>query len=122
ERDNYRVRKIALNGDVSTVAGSGTSGVADNDNPLLATFKQLLDIVIDLNGNLIVADGTAHKIRKIAPDGKVSTLAGTGIAGFKDDDNPLQSQFSSPSGLGIDNDGNILVADRGNNRIRKIDT
>lgn len=120
ERDNYRVRKIAPNGDVSTVGGVGTSGTADNDNPLLATFKQLLDIVIDPSGNLIVADGTGNNIRKIATDGKVTTLAGTGVAGFKDSDDPLQAQFSAPSGLGIDNNGNILVADRNNNRIRKI--
>lgn len=121
DRDNRRIRKIATNGDVSTYAGSGVNDAVDDDNPLQASFKQPLDLVFDKNGNLLVADALSHKIRKIATDGKVSTLAGTGATGFKDDSNPLLAQFASPSGLGIDKDGNILVADRINNKIRKID-
>ncbi|WP_017259344.1 hypothetical protein [Pedobacter arcticus] len=122
DRDNFRIRKIAPNGDVTTLAGSAAVTGVDNDNPLLASFKQPLDVIFDNNGNLLVADGVGHKIRKIATDGKVTTLAGTGVTGFKDDSNPLLAQFASPSGLGIDKDGNILVADRINNRIRKINS
>ncbi len=120
DRDNDRIRKIDTDGEVSTYAGNGTSATVNNDNPLLASFMQPLDLVFDKDSNLLVADGNSNLIRAIAPDGKVTTYAGD-ANGFADNDDPLQASFNDPSGLGRDAAGNIYVADRFNHRIRKID-
>jgi DNA-binding beta-propeller fold protein YncE len=74
------------------------------------------DLVIDGQGNLFIADN--HRIRKVTPEGVVSTIAGS-TAGFLDGDGEF-AKFNFPTGLGIDAQGNIYVADLGNNRIRKI--
>jgi sugar lactone lactonase YvrE len=112
---NSRIRKITPGGQVSTFAGSGISGQADGD-AAVAQFIYINDIVIDNKGNLYVTDD--NRIRKISPQGVVSTIAGS-IAGYADGDG-LSAQFNEPTGLGIDAQGNIYVADTSNNRIRKI--
>ncbi|MGE5108784.1 MAG: NHL repeat-containing protein [Sphingobacteriales bacterium] len=112
---NFRIRKITPAGEVSTFAGSGEFGDKDGDAGT-AQFRFPVDIVIDSLENLYVADDS--RIRKITPQGIVSTIAGSTI-GFKDGDG-ASAKFSVPSGLGIDAQGNIYVADTFNNRIRKI--
>ncbi len=103
---------------VTTFAGS-TSGYVDGDTSE-AKFKTPFGLCIDINDNLYLADDDNHCIRKITPDGIVSTYAGTGIAGYADGA-ALSAQFKSPSDVCIDNDGNIFVSDFENQRIRKID-
>ena len=114
---NFKIRKIAANGTVSTVAGSDfgfTDGNASN-----AQFSNPYDIAMDKLGNIYVADLTNHSIRKITPDGLVTTIAGTGVEGFADG-NGANAQFFQPRGLVVDADFNIYVADTNNFRIRKI--
>lgn len=118
DRDNFMIRKISVDGTVTTLAGSGSAGYADGAGAA-AKFKQPLDVAFDPDGNVIVADNTGHLIRKVAPDGTVSTIAGDGIAGNSDGDG-TNARFKNPSGLTFDKDGNIIVADRLNNLIRKI--
>lgn len=118
DRDNHAIRKIDVNGLVSTVAGTGTAGYVDGPGPQ-AQFNQPIDVAVDANGVLYVADNVNHKIRKITPDGTVSTLAG-GAAGFSDGD-VATALFRNPSGVAVDGQGNVYVADRLNHRIRKID-
>src|SRR3954471_2167529 len=113
--DENRIRKITPAGVVSTFAGSGEYGFADGMG-VNASFTFAEDLVIDKNGNIYVSD--EDRIRKITPDGLVSTLAG-GTQGFQDGDG-LAAKFNRPTGLGIDKDGSIYVADNQNNRIRKI--
>ncbi|GAB5526735.1 MAG: hypothetical protein Roseis2KO_46070 [Roseivirga sp.] len=118
ETGGHRIRKVATNGEVSTIAG-GVPGFADG----LGTFAQFSSpagLTLDSKGNLLVADTDNHRIRKISPVGFVSTLAGNGAAGFIDA-RGTAAQFSAPSGITIDLRGNILIADSGNERIRKID-
>lgn len=116
DRDNHRIRKIATDGTVSTLAGS-TSGYADGTGED-AKFSQPLDVAVDSDGNVYVADNSNHRIRKITPAGVVTTLAGS-TSGFKDG-NGANASFTNPSGLCVDKDNNVLVADRLNHRIRKI--
>ncbi|MEP7372721.1 MAG: NHL repeat-containing protein [Chitinophagaceae bacterium] len=112
---NPRIRKITPGGQVSTFAGNGISGKVDGD-AAVAQFIYITDIVIDSKGNLYVADD--DRVRKISPQGVVSTIAGS-IAGYADGDG-ISAQFNDPTGLGVDAQGNIYVADTFNNRIRKI--
>jgi hypothetical protein len=112
---NYRIRKITPAGVVSTYAGNGTQGSDDGPSGT-AQFFVLGDMVIDNKGILYVTD--IHRIRKITPDGEVSTIAGS-LAGFADGEGN-QALFQYPTGLAIDAAGNIYVADLQNNRIRKI--
>jgi NHL repeat len=115
DRENYRIRQIAPNGQVAVLSGSGVKGIEDG-HPAIARFDQLVDMVIDKEGNLYVTDN--HRIRKISKQGVVSTIAGS-IAGYVDGDG-ASAKFNYPTGLGIDANGTIYVADAGNNRIRKI--
>ena len=118
DRDNDVIRKIAPDGTVSTVAGDGQRGYQDGA-AAQARFSQPIDVDVDAAGNLYVADNLNNCIRKITPDGTVETLAGSGTAGFADGSGDA-AQFDHPSGLCVDAEGNVLVADRMNNRIRKI--
>ena len=124
---NHRIRKISNTGIVSTVAGNGTAGLA-NGNYLNARFNYPRGICLDAVGNLYVGDSWNHRIRKIDTSRVVSTYAGGGTAGGVGsvgslvNANDTGARFYTPSGLAIDNHGNIYVADAYNHRIRKIDT
>ena len=115
---NHRIRKVSPSGEVSTVAGNGIAGFA-NGQGTGAQFNLPVGVVGDSKGNIYVADYGNHQIRMISPSGKVSTLAGTGAAGYADGAGD-QAQFNYPFGLAIDQEGNVVVVDAGNNRIRKI--
>src|SRR5690606_13331021 len=113
---NHRIRKITTDGTVSTLAG-GTAGFADGPGNE-AKFNQPIDVAVDREGNVYVADNMNHRIRKITPDGEVTTLAGS-TAGYADGSGAT-AQFQSPSGLEVDDSGTLYVADRNNHRIRQI--
>ncbi|AWO00530.1 gluconolactonase [Chitinophaga alhagiae] len=118
DRDNHCIRKITPDGTVSTFAGKGTAGFADGDRTT-AMFNQPLDVTVDAAGNIYVADNLNHRIRKITPDGTVSTLAGDGTAAYADGTGTA-AKLKNPSGLSLDAAGNLVVADRLNHRIRKV--
>lgn len=116
DRDNNKIRKITLEGEVSTIAGS-TRGFKDG-NINEAEFTSPSSVVIDSKGNIIVADRDNHKIRKITVEGVLSTIAGS-EKGFEDGEKN-RAKFASPTGIALDSRGNIIVADQGNHKIRKI--
>ncbi len=82
-----------------------------------------LGVAVDSVGNLYISDAGNSRIRKVAPDGSISTFAGSGAPGFSGDGGPATAaQLKSPSGLAVDSAGNLYIADTGNNRVRKVST
>jgi sugar lactone lactonase YvrE len=118
DTQNHLIRKITPSGMVSTFAGSGTHGSA-NGFGSAASFYFPCGIAVDSNGNVYVADEFNHAIRKIAPDGLVSTVAGSGAIGRADGQGAAAS-FNNPTGIAVDAAGYLYVADRDNHLIRKI--
>jgi sugar lactone lactonase YvrE len=114
-----RIRKISASGVVSTLAGSGTAGFLDSTNPLTAQFNIPVGIAVDPAGNLYIGDASNHRIRKIAANGNVTTIAGDGTAGWLDA-NGIAAKFNSPVGVALGNSGALFVADVFNNQIRAI--
>lgn len=115
---NSAIRKLTLGGNVTTVAGNGEIGYVDGA-VADARFYASQGAVTDATGNIYVADYGNNNIRKITPAGIVSTFAGSGDAGYTDGTG-TKATFNNPRSLAIDATGNIYVADRGNNLIRKI--
>lgn len=115
---NNRIRKISSKGVVTTLAGNGTSGFIDGLGTQ-ASFYNPSAIAVDAIGNVYVADEKNHSIRKITPLGEVNTLAGNGVSGSIDG-NGAEASFNYPSGIALDNSGNVYVADFSNHKIRKI--
>jgi sugar lactone lactonase YvrE len=119
DSSNHRIRKIESGGNVTTIAGS-TLGDIDGIGTA-AQFNAPAGITIDGAGNLYVAESGGHRIRKIDLGGNVTTIAGDGTAGYADGFKTA-AKFNVPFGITVDGAGNLYVADRSNNRIRKIDS
>jgi sugar lactone lactonase YvrE len=114
---NYRIRKVTPSGLVTTLAGSGISGLADG-NAQTAQFKLLTSLWIDNQGNIFVTDN--YRVRKVTPNGDVSTIAG-GIVKGNINGNGTNALFKCMRGITGDNLGNLYVSDTDNNSIRRID-
>lgn len=118
---NFSIRKISASGVVTTLAGSGAQGYSDGKGTA-ATFNMISGIVADKDGTLYVSDTFNNTIRKVSPDGMVSTLAGQpGRAGNVNGAVSSTALFSMPAGIALGADGSLFVADAGNHMIRKID-
>src|SRR6185503_16015496 len=117
--ESNRIRKISPDGNVTTLAG-GSEGFADGAGAS-ASFNSPSALALGPDGNLYVADTGNNRIRKITPDGNVSTVAGEGTAGYVDGP-AATAQFNGPVGLTVSSDDDIYVADTYNDVIRMITT
>jgi uncharacterized protein (TIGR03437 family) len=104
---------------INTVAGS--DWVGDGGPAAAALLVQPQGLATDGSGNLYIADAGDHRVRRVAANGTIETVAGTGILGFSGDGGPAaQAQLNSPYGLALDAQGNLYIADLGNARVRRI--
>ena len=117
DKANYRIRKVTPAGVATTLAGSGVSGFADGTGS--AAQLNPFGVDVDSSGTVYVADSENHRIRKITPAGVVTTLAGSGVAGFVNGTGSA-AQFKNPFNVAVDSSGNVYVADSNNFSIRKI--
>ncbi|WP_166967385.1 IPT/TIG domain-containing protein [Yeosuana marina] len=118
EIDKHNIRKISASGEVSLFAGGTQAGTTDG-NGTNARFNRPFGIAVDTKDNLYVTtDSGTHLIRKITPNGDVTTIAGS-TKGFADGQESV-AQFFYPTGIAVDKQGDIYVTDENNNRIRKI--
>jgi len=121
---NHCVRKVDVNGIITTIAGTGTVAGYTGDGSL-ATSAQLnspSSVAIDGNGNLLIADTGNNCIRKVDADGIITTIAGTGSAGYEGDGGiATGALLNAPRSIAVDSANNIYIADYGNRCIRKID-
>ena len=114
---NNRIRRLTPIGQASTVAGDGTAGYADGPADK-AQFNGPIGVAVDARGNIYVADSYNDRIRLITPGGQVSTVAGR-TPGYADGDRNT-ALFDTPSGIVVANDNSLIVADTGNDRLRRI--
>lgn len=119
---NHRIRKIDPSGIVTTYAGTGqTNCLGDGGPAIQACLDNPVDIRIDSEDALYIADSGHHRIRKITSNGIISTVAGTGQLGFTGDNGPADlATLDNPNALALDDEGNIFISDFGNHVIRKI--
>jgi trimeric autotransporter adhesin len=120
---NYRIRRVAPTGIITTIAGSGFGGFSGDGG--LATAAGLYfpsGIAADGAGNIYVADSDNQRVRKIAPNGIITTVAGTGVAGFSGDGGPaVNAQLNGPLAVAVSPAGDIYISDD-NSRIRQVDS
>lgn len=123
DTNNVRIRKVAKDGTITTVAGNGAIGYSGDGG--LATSASLfypMDVAVDKAGNIYIADQNADVIRKVNTLGIISTVAGNGNTGFSGDGGlATNAEMAGPYSVAVDGSGDIYIADHGNARVRKVD-
>ncbi len=121
---NYRIRKVNAGGIISTIAGNGVSGFSGDGGPATAAELNLpYGLAIDVKGNIYLADYSNESIRKINTDSMISTVAGIQYSGYSGDGGPATlAELGLPTGVAIDNAGDIYIPEYANNRIRMVNT
>ncbi|MFE9451555.1 hypothetical protein [Streptomyces sp. NPDC006739] len=123
DTDNHRARQVTPDGQIRTIAGTGTPGFSGDGGPAAtAQLNSPYGVAVDGAGDLYITDTENHRVHRAAGDGTISTVAGTGTGtdGFSGDGGPATSaQLSYPFGLTVDCVGALYIADYVNNRVRK---
>lgn len=124
---NHRIRRVGKDGIITTIAGSGPIGKengsfsGDGGPATKARLNIPFDVAVDAKGNVYIADSGNNCIRQVGTDGTITTFAGTGTAGFSSDGRPAnQSRLNHPTGVAVDAEGNVYIADTDNHLIRRV--
>jgi uncharacterized protein (TIGR03437 family) len=119
---DFRVWKVSTAGVFTTGAGNGLASFSGDGGPAaVAQLGQPGGVAIDAAGNVFIADTANNRVRKIAANGNITTIAGTGVAGYSGDGaSPASAMLNAPRGVAVDQFGDVFIADTGNNRIRKV--
>jgi len=123
---HHRIRRVIWSQEsprIETIAGTGVSGFNGDERPAVeAQLNFPRGLAVDALGNLYVADTFNHRVRKITPEGMITTVAGTGRAGFSGDgDLAVRAELRFPLAVAVDVEGRLYIADAGNNRVRRVD-
>ena len=128
DTDNHRIRKVDSAGVITTVAGTGKWGFSGDGGPAVNAMLGVPEgVAVDGAGNLFIADRGNNRIRKVDASGTITTIAGSGETGFfgggfSGDGGPaVNAMLGVPEGVAVDGAGNLFIADKGNDRIRKVD-
>lgn len=121
-KGTHQIVRIDTADAVWQFAGSGASGSAGDGGPAsAATFNSPVSLAMDSAGSLYICDSAVNRIRKITPDGTVSTFAGNGKSGYTGDGGPAtQATLNNPSAVAVDPAGNVYIADAWNNVVRRV--
>jgi sugar lactone lactonase YvrE len=113
---------FAQSGTMITLAGTGSSGYnSDGGAATLAQLNTPYGVTVDSAGNIFIADGANHRIRKVSSSGVITTVAGNGSSGYSGDGGPaMAAQLSTPFGIAVDSTGNLFIADTYNHCIREV--
>ncbi len=123
DRENHRIRRVDTSGIITTVAGTGTAGYSGDGGPASAALLNLPSgIIVDSIGNIVISEVGSSVARRIDPSGVITTVAGTGTAGYSGDGGPATSaRLSSPTDVALDGSGNLFIADATNHVVRKVE-
>jgi uncharacterized protein (TIGR03437 family) len=124
DSSNQRIRRVDGNGTITTIAGNGVAGFSGDGGPATnASLATPLGMAMDSVGNLYFADGDNNRVRRITPGGVIATVAGNGIGRFSGDQGlATNASLNIPWDVAFDSQGNLFIADAGNNRVRKVDS
>lgn len=119
---NFRIRKIATDGTISTYAGNGTNGYSGDGGPAVnAQLSYVFGLATDAAGNLYICDATNNCIRKVSTDGIITTVAGNGTTGYNGDGiAATAASLWHPLGVYALATGGLLISDYKNNRVRRV--
>ncbi len=122
DKQNNRIRKFSVGGTISTYAGNGVpGGGGDGGAATVASLNQPWGVALDSSGNLYIADSGNNRIRKVSTAGIISTVAGTGAAGYSGDGGQAtDAVLNGPYGIAVDGSGNLYIGDSSNYRVRKV--
>ena len=122
DTDNHRIRQVSTSGTITTFAGTGDGDYSGDGGPATsAKLKKPSEIFVDGSENIFIADTDNHRIRKVNVSKTITTVAGTGSAGYSGDGGPATSaEMNKPVDVFVDFPGNLFIADRDNNRIRVV--
>lgn len=124
DRSNHRIRRVDANGIITTVAGTGAYGFSGDGGPAtLAKLDQPFGVALGADGSLYIADEGNDRIRRVGPDGIITTVAGPGVGGVLGDGGPAtQADLSQPWRVAVGPDGSLYIMDRFNFRVRRVGT